>query len=105
MSFLDSLRDDISTEPLFNKVANLVPSVLKYLRTRLTDGTNELAINADGSINVSGSTIPDHDEYDIGYNANGTIDTIVYKLASATVATATFTYINGTSRIATMVVT
>ena len=56
--------------------------------------TRELVVNADGSINVASSVIPDHDYISYGYTGSN-ITTITYKSGGSggtTVATTTLAY-------------
>lgn len=71
---------------------------LKSVEIGGTDGVsvNRLKVNSDGSLNIAGLVPEKHDEVAITYvtsgNGVGEIETVVYKLASATIATLTLSY-------------
>jgi len=67
----------------------------KHDSVRIGDGTDELEIRENGSVNVNtmNSLVPDpYDSIDLGYDGAGNLESAVYKNAGTTVATLSLSY-------------
>ena len=98
----DNEAIDVQVDSIFN-AAHVKSHLYGY------DGsgcTRPMTVNADGSINVADSVIPDHDYISYGYTGSN-ITTITYKTGGSggtTVATATYAY-DGSDNLTSVTVT